>query len=420
MLRSYSYSRRFLLLRRPGLARRSAAATAAAFLLFASHELIASFVPTSTFQQYSQQTRGRHSTRCHALNDKDCTNEERVRVEDSIVEKLQVYHATHHNIPLPAVSHVRLTEQDLNPSGRNILVIGDVHACIEELQVLHDSAMQSNGGRPFRCVILAGDLVNKGPQSAAVLTEVRQQPYWYAVRGNNDDAAIAAILSNNEAKLKKYKWDKAQQVRLTSQDIVWWSELPYTITIPRYIFEMDADKTNSDKLVDTVIVHGGLCPDVLLEKQTIKTMVTTRNLIQIDMSPSFFAKTEGKGADRYKKEKVFIPHDNNRIPRDMSVKDLKDFLVDRRPDMIASEELLQVIYNSSTLIPWAQEWRGPPMVIFGHDARRGLQLHDWAIGLDTGACYGKELTGIILPHRKLVNVPSKQQSPKKSKIQNLS
>ena len=94
--------------------------------------------------------------------------------------------------------------------------------------------------------------------------------------------------------------------------------------------------------------------------------------------------------------------------------------MDRRPDMMASEELLQVIYNSSILIPWAQEWRGPPMVIFGHDARRGLQFHDWAIGLDTGACYGKELTGIILPHRKLVNVPSKQQSTKKSQIQNLS
>jgi predicted phosphodiesterase len=294
MFRSHSYSRRFLLLRQPGLARRSAAATAAAFLLFSSHELIASFIPT---------TRGRHSTRCHALNDKGCTNEERVQVGDSIVEKLQLYHATHHDIPLPAVSHVRLTEQDLNPNGRNILVIGDVHACIEELQALHDSAMQSNGGRPFRCVILAGDLVNKGPQSAAVLTEVRQQPYWYAIRGNNDDSAIAAILSHNKAKLKKYKWDEAQQVRLTSQDIVWWSELPYTITIPRYIFEMDADKTNSDQLVDAVIVHGGLCPDVLLEEQTIRTMVTTRNLIQIDMSSSFFAKTEEKGADRYKKWK---------------------------------------------------------------------------------------------------------------------
>jgi hypothetical protein len=134
------------------------------------------------------------------------------------------------------------------------------------------------------------------------------------------------MLSHNKAKLKKYKWDEAQQVRLTSQDIVWWSELPYTITIPRYIFEMDADKTNSDQLVDAVIVHGGLCPYVLLEEQKIRTMATTRNLIQIDMSSSFFAKTEEKGADRYKKEKVFIPHDNNRIPSGMSVEDLKVFL----------------------------------------------------------------------------------------------
>jgi hypothetical protein len=60
------------------------------------------------------------------------------------------------------------------------------------------------------------------------------------------------------------------------------------------------------------------------------------------------------------------------------------------------------------------------MVIFGHDAQRGLTFHDWAIGLETGACYGKELTGIILPHQNLVNVPLKQQSIKKSQIQNLS
>lgn len=47
-------------------------------------------------------------------------------------------------------------------------------------------------------------------------------------------------------------------------------------------------------------------------------------------------------------------------------------------------------------------------VIFGHDAFRGLQIYDYAIGTDTGAVYGKKLTGIIYPEKSFVHLSSKQ------------
>lgn len=274
----------------------------------------------------------------------------------SFATKVDRYYQNHQEIPIPAIVHDSLDrllldckDHDTKTSDK-ILIIGDVHGCLDELKLLVEKAScLHNAGQSFRAVVLVGDLCNKGPYSSEVIQYVRSQPNWYTVRGNHDNAGLFAALGDkNRRSQPKYHWVE----KLSDEDVEWMAELPYSIRISRHLL----NRSN-----DVLVVHAGLIPDKHLKDQDVKTMTTLRDV-------SITHKKDGMLTYSFLEKGATSSHEKSAA--------------------------------------WSKMWTGPETIIFGHDAKRGLQQEKFAIGLDSGACYGNRLSSIVLPDEVIVSVDS--------------
>jgi polynucleotide kinase-phosphatase len=66
-------------------------------------------------------------------------------------------------------------------------------------------------------------------------------------------------------------------------------------------------------------------------------------------------------------------------------------------------------YGFPVRYPWAQEYRGQAMVVYGHTPVPRAEWINNTICLDTGVVFGGELTALRYPERELVSVPAEQQ-----------
>ena len=55
---------------------------------------------------------------------------------------------------------------------------------------------------------------------------------------------------------------------------------------------------------------------------------------------------------------------------------------------------------------WTNFWKGPERIIFGHSVLDRPLRTTWAVGVDTGAVYGRGLTALVLPSWELVTLPT--------------
>lgn len=135
---------------------------------------------------------------------------------------------------------------------RRAFIVGDVHGCLGELEALLRKAEVG----PTDCLVLAGDLVSRGPDPQGVVQLARERAAL-AVLGNHDDHLLR-VRAGHPA---KPKW-LAMATTMKALDWAFLEALPVYLELPT---------------LDAVVVHAGLLPGVPLDAQPRELLLTLRS-----------------------------------------------------------------------------------------------------------------------------------------------
>lgn len=127
-----------------------------------------------------------------------------------------------------------------------VIIVGDVHGCIQELRSLLDYLKPRPGQDRL---IFVGDLVNRGPDSHAVV-ELARQLRAESTLGNHEARLLRYRQDGDGSQLKPY--DRATLEQLQAADWAYLEQMVLTIQLPEY---------------DALIVHGGFLPHIPWQQQ---------------------------------------------------------------------------------------------------------------------------------------------------------
>lgn len=199
-------------------------------------------------------------------------------------------------------------------NGRTIF-IGDVHGCLPELKEMIRRLKPRSSDR----VILLGDLINRGPDSADVVRMVYDAGYECLMGNHEYEYLMRFRVEPKYRKLHEQLGDELHR----------WVEAR-----PLYL-ETD----------DFIAVHAGMAPGMHPSRTPPEILLNIRTW-------------DGSGGD----------------------------------------------LNNPENPPWYEFYREERPVIYGHWARRGLNIRTNTIGLDSGCVYGRRLSAYILEKRRLVQL----------------
>lgn len=259
------------------------------------------------------------------------------------------------------------------PNSPRLIIIGDVHGQLSALGAL----LKKVGFSAARDqVIFTGDMVNKGPDSGGVIDRAREIAAW-GVRGNHEERVLGAwaraeeksqshshtekggsIGKKGKEKEKDPKTeaqDYATAASLTPTQRSWLAKLPIILQVG----------TVSPYFGDVLVVHAGLAPGAILEKQDPWAAMNMRTLLPSTPPPE----SSDTAATRY------TPSEGR----------------EGRP--------WAEVWDEAQRRKEVDEQKGTKRVrqtvVYGHDAKAGLSIRRYAFGLDSGCVKGGELTALV-------------------------
>ncbi|MBC6414898.1 MAG: metallophosphoesterase [Bdellovibrionales bacterium] len=103
----------------------------------------------------------------------------------------------------------------------------------------------------------------------------------------------------------------------------------------------------------------------------------------------------------YIEEKDFLVVHAGLVPQKKPENSKPQFLMNIRTWGKKGKDIKSPIYPA-----WHDFYKEKKLVVYGHWAEQGLKIKKNSIGLDTGCVYGFQLSGVLLPERKIIQVPA--------------
>ncbi|MDE2434671.1 MAG: serine/threonine protein phosphatase [Sphingomonadales bacterium] len=185
------------------------------------------------------------------------------------------------------------------PAGERVYAIGDIHGCLPQLEALARSIEQDDveRGPADTTVILLGDLVDRGPDSAGVVAFARawQQRRRVRILAGNHEELFLDSFGNADVLREFLRFGGRETLFSYGVDPAAYARADINLTLElldEHVPQADRDFItrfeDSIAIGDYLFVHAGIRPGVGLDEQQISDLRWIRGTF-LDHSGSFGA-----------------------------------------------------------------------------------------------------------------------------------